>query len=181
MLDWNVVVGVKEDGHQAAQNVMERFGPVQRSGIGNVLTLKVEDPGALVEQIANLFDTEPGVRDVVSGVVPLQYTFDFEGEEDFAEKLAGVVIQNWQPMLKGKRFQFRTHRRGLVSEVPRKPDRWESMNDVVDEFGVRGAPTIDDDYVTCDFVITVETLRRRAGLSLWPYEDFKRYSFLDIQ
>ena len=65
MLDWNVVIGVNEGGDQVAQNVMERFGPVQRSRIGNVLTLKVEDPGAFVAQIATLFNTEPNARDAI--------------------------------------------------------------------------------------------------------------------
>jgi len=177
--DWNVVVGVKNYSYQTAQNFMERFGPVHRSKIGNVLTLTVEDAAALVQPIADLFDAVPNIRDAVSGLVPLQHTFDFDGEVDFAEKVAEVVSQNWRATLKGTRFHFRTHRRGLVSEVPRKPDRGETMNDVVDEFGVAGAPLVDD-WLACDFVITIETLRRRAGLSLWSYEDFKRYSFLDI-
>jgi len=177
--NWNVVVGVKNNSHQIAENFMERFGPVCRSKIGNVLTLTVKDADAFIKPIADLFDSEPKVRDAVSGLVPLQHTFDFDGEVDFAEKVAGIVSKNWRATLKGTRFQFRTHRRGLVSEVPRKPDRWENMNDVVDEFGVAGAPLLDN-WLACDFVITVETLRRRAGLSLWSYEDFRRYSFLDI-
>ena len=49
-----------------------------------------------------------------------------------------------------------------------------------DEFGVAGA-SLEYDYVTCDFIVTVETLRQRAGLSLWSYEDIKRYSFLNIK
>ena len=180
LLDWNVVVGVKGGDYRAAQLIMARFGPVQRSEIGNVLTLTVENTDAFLEQIADLFHREPKLRGAVTGVVPLKHTFDFKGEEDFAEKLAEIVHRNWHSILKETKFHFRSHRRGLVSEVPRKPDPGENMNDVVDEFGVWGAP-LEYNYTTCDFVITVETLRRRAGVSLWSYEDFKRHSFLDIE
>ena len=180
MPDWNVILIAKAGRHEAAQSTMQRFGRVERSMIGNVLTATIDDPSAFSAQFAALYDNDPAVRGAIEGAVPLEHTFDFDGEEDFAEKVATVVSENWQETLAGKRFQFRTHRRGLVSEVPRKPDPGEAMDDIVDEFGVVGAP-LEYDYVTCDFVITLETLHRRAGLSLWTYDDFKRYPFLDFE
>lgn len=46
--DQNVIVGVNADSYQAAQFVIEAFGPVQQSGIGNVPTLTVDGTGAPV-------------------------------------------------------------------------------------------------------------------------------------
>ncbi len=47
MFDWNVIVGVKPGEFPAAEAAMARFGPMQRSAIVDILTVKVADAEAL--------------------------------------------------------------------------------------------------------------------------------------
>lgn len=175
MKDWNVIVGVRDGAFEAAGRAMEPFGQVKRSAIVDVLAMKVADPAALAAQYDALLKHSPRVRDAIVGVVPLTHCFDFDGEEDFANKVQGVIVGRWGPKLKGTKFQILTRRRGYANEVPRKLDRGERENDVVDELGAWGLPRDE-----CDFIITIETLRRRAGLSLWTSEELWRYPFLDL-
>ncbi len=175
MLDWNVIVGVKPGGFLAAEAAMARFGAVERSDIVDILAVKVADADALVGQVEALIESEPGILDAIVGVVPLQHAFDFDGEEDFADNVGRVFRENWRPILKDKQFQIATRRRGYTSEVPRRADRGEKATDIVDELGMWGLGRDD-----CDYIVTIETLHRRAGMSIWSFLDFQRYEFLDL-
>ena len=175
MKGWNVIVGVRDDAFAEAARAMEPLGMVQRSAIVEVLAMKVADPAVLVGQYDALLKRNPRVRDAIVGVVPLTHCFDFDGEEDFANKVQGVIFGRWGPKLKGTKFQILTRRRRYANEVPRKLDPGERENDVVDELGAWGRPRDE-----CDYIITIETLRRRAGLSLWTCDDLWRYPFLDL-
>jgi hypothetical protein len=85
----------------------------------------------------------------------------------------------WAPLFAGKRFHVRLHRPGLKG-ILSTPDEErfldEALLQALSGAGMLGHIGFDD----ADFVIHIETIDRRAGLSLWSGDEMQRYPFLSI-
>ena len=176
MRDWNVVVTAIEDGYRNVLKLLEPYGAIEPTEYYNVLVIRVDDTAAMLESLASLVAESPGLMNDLSRIVPAREAFDFETAEEFEEKARAVVLQ-WADGLAGKSFHVRLHRRGLKRELP-SPREEQFLDDVIldrlEELNARGRIDFDDP----DFVIYVETVGKRAGLSVWTREDRRRYRFL---
>lgn len=176
MLDWNVVVSVKERGFAMARDILAAYGRTQRTPYHNVLVMKVESPADFLAGLEERLRFNPDLLAYASRIAPATHAFDFATPEDF-ERQVHAVLQAWIPQLAGKTFHVRMHRRGLkglmVSPVE---ERFidELLLAALAEAGTPGAIRFDDP----DAIIDVETVDHRAGLALWTRTDLERYPFL---
>ncbi len=176
MNDWNVVVTVHEGGFTAACRLLGKFGPVSRTEFFNVLAMRVEDISALLEQLRERVEKEPGILNDIARLVPLRHVFNFQSPETFEEK-AAEIVSGFVPFLADKSFHVRMHRRGFkgrLSSMDEERFLDTRILDALEKEGKPGRMAFDDP----DFIITVESVGTRAGLSLWSREELRRYEFL---
>ena len=179
MKDWNVVITVNDsDGFRKARRDFQRFGDVAPTDYHNVLVLRVSDVSKFVEQLSSIIETDKSLLNCVSRVAPAGFAFDFLTAEEFRIKARAVVL-GWAALLCGCSFHVRMHRRGLKSELP-SPSVEEFLDDaVLSAASQRGAPSRID-FSDPGYVIDVETVGNRAGLTLWSRNDLRRLPFLRV-
>jgi tRNA(Ser,Leu) C12 N-acetylase TAN1 len=114
----------------------------------------------------------------VARVVPVTDTFSFDSPEAFREGVTRVALP-WAEDLAGKRFYVRMHRRGFKGRLS-STDEERALGDAllrrVHEHG--GTATVA--FERPDWVIVIETVDSRAGLSRWARDDLERYELLRI-
>ena len=107
--DWNVVETAHQRGFVLACEILEEFGPVQRTDFYNVLVLTVTNIDRFLEGFAALAARDTSVLNfALSRVVPVSNTFTFTSPEAFEEEVRAVALQ-WTPRLGGKTFHVRLH------------------------------------------------------------------------
>lgn len=176
--DWNVLVTVYEEEFREAMRLLHEFGETRSTGYHNVISLKVDDPLAFTRRLGDRIKAEPGLLNSLSHVVPAQITFDFNDVADFEQKAHAALLQ-FVPQLKGRRFHVRMHRRGMKQHMSSQTEEQHLdgfLLEALAEAAAPGAITFDDP----DAIVAVETIRHRAGFSLWTREDLKRYPFLRL-
>jgi len=177
MKDWNVVVTVPEDSYNESRAFLRRLGDVEGTGFYNVLTMDVHDITWLMEKLADRIKDAPETAALISHLAPAQQTFDFNGPEEFEERLA-LTARTWLPDLAGRSFHVRMHRRGFKGRLDSRREEQRLGGHLMDELEARGTPaTVDFDDP--DAIIAVDTVHHRAGVSLWTREDLRRFPFLD--
>lgn len=178
MRDWNVVITVHQGGFRRACQLLERFGTVKRTDFYNVLVMKVEEVDTFLKAFSDLVSAVPEVLEVMARVMPAAQAFTFNSPEDFEVKARDVVL-GWAPRLAGKSFHVRMHRRGFKEGLQSQQEE-RMLDDVVltalEQAGDPARIAFDDP----DFILDVETVGPRAGLSLWSREDLGRYPFLKL-
>lgn len=177
-MDWNVVASVREDGFVPAVRFLERWGRVNRTDYYNVVVLRVEDRAAFVEELRESIEAQPGILNFVARVAPADKTFDYQSREEFEEKAWEVALE-WVPLLAGKSFYVRMHRRGFKRQLSSQEEERHLADLLLEELAKAGSPgriTFEDP----DAILAIETVGGRAGLSLWTREDRARYSFLGL-
>lgn len=173
-----VVTVFDEEGYHLARSLLRRFGDVRTTGFFNVLVLKVADVGAFTQAIAMLFEETPGYMNAISRVVPAHVTFDYGSPEEFAEKGKEAVL-GWADRLADKAFYIRLHRRGFRGKIL-SPEAERALDEtLLRRLEVTGHPGRID-FEDPDYVIDIETVGTRAGLSLWSKEELSRLPFLHI-
>jgi tRNA(Ser,Leu) C12 N-acetylase TAN1 len=179
MKDWNVVVTVfDEEGYRLAPRLLSPFGEIRSTDFFNVLVMKVPDVDAFTQEIAALFEETPGHLNAISRVVPVHAVFDYQSPEEFLEKGAEVVL-GWSDRLADKSFYIRLHRRGFKGRIM-SPEAERTLDEaLLERLKARGHPG-HISFEDPDFVIDIETVGTRAGLSLWTSEELARYAFLHV-
>jgi tRNA(Ser,Leu) C12 N-acetylase TAN1 len=176
MEDWNVVVTIRDGGFRKALRFLRRLGPIDRTGLYNVLVMKPTDSQAFLEGLRQQWADDPSLASVVSRVMPVTHTFKFATHEEF-EARAREAVRNFVPALTGRSFHVRLHRRGQKG-VLSTPGEERFLDEALLEFlqaaGSPGRIAFDDP----DAVIVVETVGNRAGLAVWDREEIQRYPFL---
>ncbi len=178
MNDWNVVVTVHEGGFTEARRLLEKMGPVSRTDFFNVLVMRVEDIPSLLEQLCERLEREPGILNNIARLVPLTHPFNFQSPEVF-EKKAMETVSLWVSSLAGKSFHVRMRRRGFkgrLSSMDEERFLDGYLLDALEKAGAPGYLAFEDP----DFIIAVESVGTRAGLSLWSRDDLRRYQFLKL-
>jgi tRNA(Ser,Leu) C12 N-acetylase TAN1 len=174
-VDWNVVVTVLEQSFRDAVRLLRRWGSVSRTPYYNVLAMKVGNADAFLADFAATFAASPGILNFVSHVVPAHETFDFDTAEEFETRARAIALR-WVPKLRGRSFHVRLHRRGFkgVLSTPRE----EQFLDGALLAHLEGAGRID--FEDPDFIVQIETIDGRAGMSLWTRDELRRCPFLGV-
>lgn len=176
--DWNVVVTVPEATLREARKFLARWGEAHRTNHFHVLAMHVEEPETFLAEFGKVSEENPGIFNIVSHVIPAQRTFDFMSAEEFEARARDIAIL-WAPMLAGRRFHVRLHRRGFkgILSTP-KEERFldQTLLDTLEATGTPGHIAFADP----DAVLQIETIDGRAGISLWDREDLRRYPFLGV-
>jgi len=178
MRDWNVVITVHDGNFTRARQLLDRFGKIKRTGFYNVLVMKVEDVAAFQEQLADHAAIVPDILGVVARVMPATEVFEFQSAEAFETQAREVALQ-WAPQLAGKSFHARMHRRGFKEALPSQQEERmldEALLQALERAGTPGRIDFEDP----DFILDVETVGQRAGMSLWTREDLHHYPFLKL-
>ncbi len=178
MHDWNVVVTVHEGGFARACRLLETMGPVSRTEFFNVLAMRVEDVRRTLEVLQAKTEEEPGIFNSLARFVPVTHVFNFQSPEIFENRARDIVSQ-WVPTLAHKSFHVRMRRRGFkgrLSSMEEERFLDEYLLYALEKAGTPGRLSFEDP----DFVIAVETIGTRAGLSIWSREDLRRYEFLKL-
>ncbi len=178
MRDWNVVVTVHEGSYRRIADLLASFGRVARSDYFNVLVLRVEDMEGFLAAMQERVTEEPSILGELSRLVPVSVAFSFQSPAEF-EAEAKEAAARWLPKLEHKSFHVRMHRRGFKGRLSSQEE--ERFLDFyllqrLEEAGQPGRISFDDP----DFIIALETVGQRAGLSFWPREVMARYPFLKL-
>jgi tRNA(Ser,Leu) C12 N-acetylase TAN1 len=180
-MDWNVVVTAYDwRGLRSARRLLSRYGEVARTEFHNVLVLKVADVAAFLEDISAAAEHDASLRNDISRIMPAQVTFAFETTAEFEEK-ARAIARQWADRIAGGSFHARLHRRRGDSPTKLSTQAEErflddSILERLRELGQPGRLEFQDP----DYVIDIETVGERAGMSLWSRDDLKRFRFLRV-
>jgi hypothetical protein len=154
--EWNVIVTLPEPTFREARKFLRRWGEVHRTGYFHVLTLTVEDVEGFLTEVAKAIEEKPGTFNILSHIIPAQRTLTFASAEEFEAKARDIAIL-WAPMLAGKSFHVRLHRRGFngTPSTP-KEERFldETLLDALGDAGRPGRITFTDP----DAILQIETL-----------------------
>ncbi len=179
MQDWNVVVTVMDRfARHHVKRGLKRFGKVETTEFHNVLVMQVADVDGLMPALGELMESDMSLINDISRLIPAQATFNFLTREQF-EQRAGAVILGWADKMAGKTFHIRMHRRGMSDELRSLDEEKLLDTALLDRLALMGKPgriAFDDP----DFVIDIETVGNRAGLSLWTRDNLQRYPFLRV-
>lgn len=178
MHDWNVVVTVREGAFVRACRLLQAMGRVHRTEFFNVLVMRSDDPEQLPEWLRGRMADDPEAGCCIARLVPLTSLFNFQSPGAFEEN-AVEAVSRWVPGLGGKSFHVRMCRRGFkgrLSSMDEERFLDEYLLGTLEKAGAPGRLSFDDP----DFIIAVETVGTRAGLSLWNRDDLRRYPFLGL-
>ena len=178
MHDWNTVVTVREGGFVRALRLLEMAGKVSRTEFFNVLVMRVDDIRQLLEWLLVRAGEDPAILESMARLVPLTHTFSFQSPAMFEERAMEAVSQ-WVPLLAGKNFHVRMRRRGFkgrLSSMDEERFLDGYLLDALEKSGSAGRIVFEDP----DFIIAVESVGTRAGLSIWSRDELRRYFFVRL-
>jgi tRNA(Ser,Leu) C12 N-acetylase TAN1 len=180
MEDWNTVVSLHHEARawRRARGLLQQLGEVAATEFYNVLVMRVENVRGFLRDFSAICAAEPGVLNDISRAVPLTDVFDFATAAEFEAKARDVVL-SWTQRLRGASFYVRMHRRGMREALasPRE-ERFldEALLSALEQADAPGKVRFEDP----DFIIDVETVGLRAGMSLWSRQDLQQYEFLKV-
>jgi tRNA(Ser,Leu) C12 N-acetylase TAN1 len=178
MHDWNMVVTVHETGFIKACRLLETMGRVSKTEFFNVLVMQVEDVRQTLDLLHQKLVEDPDISGLLARVVPATHTFTFQSPEIF-ETRAREIVSDWIPALADKSFHVRMRRRGFkgrMSSMEEERFLDEFLLDALEKTGTPGHIAFDNP----DYIIAVETIGTRAGLSLWSREELQRYRLVRL-
>lgn len=178
MKEWNVVVTVHEGGFARARKLLGQFGEVEKTGFFNILVMRAANQGRLLESLGEAARREPQAVAALARVMPVTHAFTFQSPGEFEEK-ACQAVSGWVPLLAGKGFHVRMHRRGFKGKLSSMDEEHfldHYLLEALERAGAPGRITFDDP----DAVIALETIGSQAGLSLWTREELGRHPLLHL-
>jgi len=178
MRDWNVVISVRERGFRPAFELLEELGPVAKTDFYNILVMKVDNIRNFLETLREWVKEDTHILSLISRVMPVIQTFNFQSAEEFEEK-ATEAASKWVSMLADRSFHVRMHRRGFKEKMASNAEERfldDFLLDALKREGMGG----DISFQNPDAIVVVETVGSRAGMSIWTREDLDRYPFLRL-
>ena len=176
MRDWNVVATVRGTGFDRARQLLADLGPVHRTGMYNLLVMRVSDLCGFVGALGQRFHHHPDAAGCLGRVAPVSRTFEFRTPEEF-EARAREAALTFVPRLAGKSFHVRFHRRGFKGRLSSAAEEQfldDALLGALRAAGTPGRLAFEDPNA----VVDVETVGDRAGLALWSRDELTRYPFL---
>jgi tRNA(Ser,Leu) C12 N-acetylase TAN1 len=180
-MDWNVITTVYDQrGLRHARRFLSRYGEVSRTDFHNVLVLQVPDIEAFLAAMAVALEDNASIFNDISRIMPAHVTFSFESVAEFEDE-ARAIARQWADQLAGKSFHVRLHRRTGGSSVKLRSHTEEVLLDNailqhLSETGRPGRVKFEDP----DYVLDIETVGPRAGMSIWSRDDLRRFPFLHV-
>lgn len=174
-----MVATLLPDGFHDAMRLLPRFGSVHRTAYWDVLVMHTEEPAAtFMEQVQSLLNEDATLANAVARLVPVTDTFSYATPEAFRHA-AQRVVEPWADDLADARFHVRMHRRGFKGRLSSHVEEQALGRHLLDCLARRGdaAQVSFDDP---DWIIAVETVDDRAGLSRWQRSDLVRYELLRL-
>jgi len=178
MIDWNVVICIREHCYPRVRKLLKAFGRVDHTDYYNVLALKVEDVRGFLDALQLAADQDPELSHCLARVIPATHSFAFQSAEEF-EARAKEASAGFVPDLLGKAFYVRMHRRGFRRTLASQHEE-RLLDDFLLEQLARADAPGRIRFADPDAVIAVETIGPWAGLSLWKREDRTRYPFVRL-
>jgi tRNA(Ser,Leu) C12 N-acetylase TAN1 len=157
-------VTLPEATFREARKFLRRWGEVHRSGYFHILTLTVDHVESFLAEVAKAIEDKPGAFNILSHIISAQRTFTFASAEEFEAKARGIAIL-WAPMLAGKSFYVRFHRRefkGALSTPKEERFLDETLLGALETLGALGRISFTDP----DAILQIVTIDNRAGVSL---------------
>ncbi len=177
-MNWNVVVTVYERHYQLACQLLGTFGEVAETDYFNVLAMQVEDPLGALGDIEAAADKDPALHECLSRVMPVTTSFDFQTPREFEDR-AREAAAVWLPDLAGKCFHVRMHRRGFKGRLSSQKEELFLDHFLIERLQAQGEDA-DIGFENADFILAVETLGQRAGMSLWSREQIACHPLLKL-
>ena len=178
-MDWNVIVTVKEHGFKKARDFLYEFGKVNKTEYFNVIVMHVENIEQFLEDMKTAIAINRVILEYIARVVPFTHTFMFQSPEEF-EKKAQAIVVDWVPMLAGKLFHVRMHRRGFRGRLSSQNEEIVLDTFIQNKLELLSKSPAKIDFDDPDYIIAVETLGQLAGLSIWSREQLHHYPFLKM-
>ena len=176
--DWNVLVTLAEPTFRIARKLLARWGTLRRTKYFNVTVMAVADPVSFLHEFNAAVEQSPGILNAMSHVAPFEHLFEFDDAAEFETKAREIAL-NYVPLLIGKSFHVRLHRRGLKGTISTPTEERFLDETLLGALAAAGSPgriSFEDP----DFVLLIETVAQRGGLALWTREELKRYPFLPV-
>ncbi len=177
--DWNVVVTLLPEGFHDAMRVLSRFGRVSRTPYWDVLVMHAEQPPLeFLDALQRTLDEDASLGNAVSRLVPVTDAFEFASPEDFRDAVRRIALP-WAADLGGTTFHVRMHRRGFKGRLASNEEEralGEGLLQQVQRLG--GSARVG--FQQPDWIIDIETVDTRAGLSRWRREELERYVLLRL-
>jgi tRNA(Ser,Leu) C12 N-acetylase TAN1 len=180
-MNWNVIVTVYDQrGLRRARRFLSRHGEVARADFHNVLVLRVPNVDTFLEAMAAALKDDAGIFNEISRIMPAHATFSFESAAEFEDK-ARSIAREWGDRLADKSFHVRLHRRAGETSCKLRSHTEEVLLDNailhhLSETGRPGRVKFED----ADYVLDIETVGPRAGMSIWSRDDLRRFPFLRV-
>ena len=178
MIDWNVVVTVRDGHFKAACDFLQSLGRIRRTHYYNMLVMKVADIRFLLEQLRERSEAKPEIVSMLSRVAPVTQKFEFQAPEEFETKAQDIAL-GFVPQLRQKRFHVRMHRHGFKEKL-HATDEERHLGSLLIAALDRAGTSGQVDFHDPDAILDVETVDNQAGLALWCREDLNRYPFLSF-
>jgi tRNA(Ser,Leu) C12 N-acetylase TAN1 len=176
--DWNVLLTLAEPTFRIARKLLARWGTLRRTKYFNVTVMAVADPVSFLHEFNAAVEQSPGILNAMSHVAPFEHLFEFDDAAEFETKAREIAL-NYVPLLIGKSFHVRLHRRGLKGTISTPTEERFLDETLLGALAAAGSPgriSFEDP----DFVLLIETVAQRGGLALWTREELKRYPFLPV-
>lgn len=178
MLDWNVVVSIREDCYKQVYKLLKIYGQVDHTDYYNVLALKANDVQGFLDALRIAVEQDPSLGHCLARVIPATRSFVFQSAEEFETRAKEAATQ-FVPDLLGKTFYVRMHRRGFRKQLASQHEEQLLGTFLLDQLAKTG--TLGQiRFTDPDAVIAVETLGPWAGLSLWKREDRARFPLVRV-
>jgi len=164
------------EGFRSVSQIFQRFGDVETTDYPNLLVLRVPNVPKFIECFSSIIKAGKSLLNCVSRVVLAGFAFDFPAPEEFRIKARAIVL-GWRALLCDRSFHIRMHRQGPKSELPSPNIELFLSDAILSGAGERGRQSRID-LADPDYVIDIETVGSRAGLTLWTRDDLRRFPFL---
>ncbi len=174
-----MVITVQEHGFKKARGFLLEFGEVHKTEYFNVLVMHVYDVGQFLEDIKTAVAINVQLMDAIARIMPVTHTFKFQSPVEFEEK-AKITVTEWLPVLSGKRFHVRMHRRGFKDRLSSQNEEKILDGFILNTLEQQGKAHAKIDFDDPDCIIAVETVGQTAGFAIWTKEQLHRYPFLKI-
>jgi len=178
MIDWNVVISIREHCYPRVRKLLKSFGRVDHTDYYNVLALKVDDVRDFLDALRQAADQDPALSHCLARVIPATRSFAFQSAEEF-EARAKEASSGFVPDLLGKTFYVRMHRRGFRRTLASQREEQLLDGFLLEQLARTDTPG-EIRFADPDAVIAVETIGPWAGLSLWKRDDLAHYPFVRL-
>ncbi len=178
MLDWNVVVTTHEHRYHHARAFLAPMGELRDTDFYNVLVMRVEQPRDFLATLERHLEAFPKAATSLARVLPVTETFSYQSPEEFELK-AATAVRGWLAQLAGTRFHVRMHRRGFKGRLSSLEEEHLLDHFLVEELAQQGQEGFID-FADPDWILAIDTVSQRAGLSLWSREELQRYPLLKL-